>query len=80
MTGKTVIRQNAPQIGMAFARGMLFHQMLESQSKWHYTGASVRLGDASTAVFWYQPQGSQDYRVIYGDLSVKDVAEADLPK
>jgi len=75
-----VSEQEGTQIGMAFARGMLFHQMLESQSKWHYTGASVRLGDASTAVFWYQPQGSQDYRVIYGDLSVKDVAEADLPK
>ena len=75
-----VSEQEGTQIGMAFARGMLFHQMLESQGKWNYAGASVRLGDASTAVFWYQPQGSQDYRVIYGDLSVKDVAEADLPK
>lgn len=75
-----VSEQKGTEIGMSFARGMLFHQMLESQSKWNYTGAGVKLGDAATAVFWYQPQGSDTYRVIYGDLTVKDVPEADLPK
>jgi outer membrane lipoprotein-sorting protein len=68
------------EIGMSFAKGMLFHQILESQGKWSYSGAGVKLGDAAKAIFWYQPKGSQTYRVIYGDLSVKDVAEADLPK
>jgi len=75
-----VSEEKGTQIGMSFAKGMLFHQMLESQSKWHYTGASVKLGDTDRPVFWYQPQGSDTYRVICGDLTVKNVAEADLPK
>jgi len=65
---------------MSFAKGMLFHQMLEGQVQWNYAGAGVKLGDAKTAIFWYQPQGSDTYRVIYGDLSVKDVVQEDLPK
>jgi hypothetical protein len=30
-------------------------------------------------VCWYKPVGSQTYRVVYGDLSVRDVAPEDLP-
>jgi outer membrane lipoprotein-sorting protein len=76
-----VSEEKGTQIGMGFARGLMFHQMLENQGgKWHYAGAGVKLGDANTAIFWYQPQGSATYRVIYGDLSVKDVAPENLPK
>ena len=45
----------------------------------HYAGKGVKLGDAKTAVFWYKPKDSETYKVIYGDLSIKDVAEEDLP-
>jgi hypothetical protein len=31
-------------------------------------------GDTDKAVFWYQPKDAETYRVIYGDLSVEDVA------
>jgi hypothetical protein len=66
---------------MSFAKGMIFHQMLDNGGRdWSYTGAGVKFGDADTAIFWYQPQGSDTYRVIYGDLSVKDIAPEDLPK
>ena len=68
------------QLGTKLGRGMIFHQILETQGQWRYAGAGVKLGDAGTAIFWYQPQGSETYRVIYGDLSVKDVAPEDLPK
>jgi len=70
----------ATQLGMAYAKGMLFHQILETQGRWGYTGAGVKLGDASKAVFWYQPQGSSTCRVIYGDLHVEDVVPENLPK
>ena len=43
-------------------------------------GKGVKLGDVNTAIFWYRPAGSQTYHVIYGDLSIKDAAEADLPR
>ena len=68
------------QLGMKFIRGMLFLQIYERQDKWHYAGQGVKLGDASKAIFWYQPEGSETWRVIYGDLSVEDVSPEDLPK
>jgi len=80
VTAMQVSEEKGTQIGMSFAKGMLFHQTLESRGKWNYAGAGVKLGDANTAIFWYQPQGSATYRVISGDLSVKDVAEENLPK
>ena len=71
----------ATQMAMKMARGMLFHQMLDMRGgQWHYAGAGVKLGDAQKAIYWYLPDGSQTYRVIYGDLSAKDAAAEDLPK
>ncbi len=75
-----VSEEEGTRIGMSFAKGMLFHQILESQGQWKYAGAGVKLGDASKAVFWYQPKDSATWRVIYGDLSVKDVAPENLSK
>lgn len=72
--------EKGTQIGMKFAKGMLFHQTLENQGQWYYAGAGVKLGDGDKAIFWYQPKDSPKCRVIYGDLSVKDVAPEDLPK
>ena len=68
------------QLMMTYVRGMLFLQLLEVQSKFQYSGNGVKLGDAGTAIFWYQPKGSETYRIIYGDLSVKDVAQENLPE
>ena len=81
LTAMQVSEEEGTQTGLKMGRGMLFHQMIDTGGcDWHYAGAGVKLGDADTAIFWYQPQGSATYRVIYGDLIVKDVAEADLPK
>ena len=74
-----VTEEQGTQIGVSFGKGMLFHQILESQGQWGYTGAGVKLGDANAQVFWYQPQGSSTCRVIYGDLHVEDVAPENLP-
>ncbi len=70
----------AGKLGMTLPRGMFFLQLLETEGKLHYAGKGVKLGDADKAVFWYRPEGSETYRVIYGDLTVKDVAAEDLPK
>jgi hypothetical protein len=72
--------EQGTQMGLNFGKGIMFHQMLETGGDpWHYAGQGVKLGDASKAVFWYRPEASETYRVIYGDLSVKDVASEDLP-
>jgi hypothetical protein len=69
------------QLGMTCGRGFVFFQQLEpSGATWHYVGAGVKLGEAEKAIFWYRPKDSPTCRVIYGDLSVKDVAPEDLPK
>ncbi|MGA1979538.1 MAG: hypothetical protein ABSG99_03085 [Sedimentisphaerales bacterium] len=69
------------QLGMAFGRGLVFFQQLAPNGiDWHYAGGGVKLGDADVPVFWYRPKDSETYRVIYGDLSVKDAAPENLPK
>jgi hypothetical protein len=45
-----------------------------------YTGKGVQLGQADRPIFRYRPQGSKTYRVIYGDLTVKDVDPSQIPK
>ncbi len=80
MMALNLTKEEASQIGMNFGKGMLFHQILETDGEWHYAGAGVKLGDASKPIFWYKLKGSETWRVIYGDLSVKDVAPENLPK
>jgi hypothetical protein len=80
MIGLNLSQEEASQMGMNFGKGMLFHQLYETGGQWHYAGAGVKLGDASKAVYWYKPKNSETWRVIYGDLSAKDVAPENLPK
>ena len=55
-----------------FLKGMIFLQKFEFGVKWGYAGKGVKLGDADKIILWYQPQGSNTYRAIYGDLHVED--------
>jgi outer membrane lipoprotein-sorting protein len=61
-------------------RGIMFVAQLPADSNWRYAGENVSYGDANTPIFWYRPKDSQTYRVIYGDLNVKDVTPEKLPK
>jgi hypothetical protein len=67
-------------LALKLQRGYLFIKHLKAENDWHYVGNGVKLGDAKSEVCWYRPDGSETYRVIYGDLSVKDVAPENLPK
>lgn len=68
------------QLGTRLARGYLFLNFLAHGSGYEYRGKGAKLGDREKAVFWYRPEGSATYRVIYGDLRVEDVAAEDLPE
>jgi hypothetical protein len=68
------------ELAMKMGPGFVFVQLLKAETDWHYVGKDVKLGDSESPVCWYRPEGSETYRVIYGDLSVKDVAAGDLPK
>jgi outer membrane lipoprotein-sorting protein len=72
--------QPNPEHVRALTRGVMFVMSLPAESNWRYAGENVKYGAAQTPIFWYQPSGSATYRVIYGDLTTKDVAPDDLPK
>jgi hypothetical protein len=62
-------------------RGFLEKNAAEWLS-FRYLGKGVKIGDKDAFVCWYRLKDSKDpdmYRVVYGDLSVKDVAAKDLP-
>ena len=60
--------------------GMLFVYRLPQSSNWRYMGENVKFGTTDKPIFWYRPAGSQTYRVIYANLTVREVAEDQLPK
>ncbi len=51
----------------------------ESQD-WKYFGAGVELGAKDTPIAWWRLKGADNYRVLYGDLRIEDVAPEDLPE
>ncbi len=70
--------EEATELGMKLSRHLLFIRFFKGEGQWHYAGNGVELGDADTAIFWYRPEDSETYRVIYGDLRVEDVAPENL--
>ena len=74
---------NVTEMSMRVGRivtGLMFVQMLPADSDWHYAGAGVKLGQADVPICWWKPEGSQTYRVIFGDLSQRDLDKADLDR
>ncbi|NIP23804.1 MAG: hypothetical protein GWN67_01265 [Phycisphaerae bacterium] len=49
------------------------------EKSFRYIGKGVKLGDKERIVCWYKFKGSNSYRVVYGDLSISNVAPEDLP-
>jgi hypothetical protein len=71
--------QERMQLIVKIMRGSLFVKgLLVENADWHYAGAEATFGDAATPVFWYRPEGSATYRVIYADLSVLDATAETL--
>ena len=54
-------------------RGLIFTDLLPKEADSHYAGKGVSLGAAETPIFWYRPKAAKAYRVVYADLSVRDV-------
>lgn len=48
--------------------------------QWRYVGEGVKLGDADKPVCWWKHPQAEPFRVVYGDLTVRDVAADQLPK
>lgn len=50
-------------------RGMNFAVTQPAEANAHYAGKGVKRQGPKAPVFWYKPVGSQNYRLIYNDLS-----------
>lgn len=71
---RTISRTEAGRVFDGFARFIMFTEC----DQWHYAGKSVKLGTPGRPILWYKPTGNDNYRVIYADLSVKEVAAEEL--
>ncbi len=60
-------------------RGIYVVQVKKVDGSWGYNGQDVRLGDAEGIVCWWKDDGSDSWTVIYGDLSVGEVAQEESP-
>ncbi|MHC5059537.1 MAG: hypothetical protein ACYTFK_00405 [Planctomycetota bacterium] len=72
--------QEKLEVATKFGQGYVFIRFFKGRGQWHYAGKGVELGDSNMPIFWYQPEGSETWRVIYGDLTVEDVEPGDLPR
>ena len=63
-------------LAMSLARGFAFAWKLPESANAHYAGKGVKRGQPDRPIFWYKPEGSENYRVIYADLMVKDAKAA----
>ena len=61
-------------------QGITFYSMLQPENDPHYVGGGVKLGTPDCPILWYKPTGADKYRVIYADLSVKDMTPDDVKK
>jgi outer membrane lipoprotein-sorting protein len=59
---------------------LMFVATLPRESGWRYTGNGVKINTPDTAIFWYKPAGKELYRVVYADLSIKELSADQLPK
>lgn len=65
---------------LIITKGLMFVMQMKPENDFHYAGADVKPGEAGKPIAWWKPAGAQNYRVIYGDLTLKDAAAAELPK
>ena len=74
--------EEAEKLGTHYIKGMMFVNLflVQGHSEFNYVGKGATYGDHETAVFWYKPKDSENYRVIYADLSAKEVTADQLPQ
>jgi hypothetical protein len=72
---------------MSMTKGHMFVMQMKPENDFHYAGDGVKFGDAETPICWWKPDSPEGvvvipetYRVIYGDLSIKDVSANELPE
>jgi hypothetical protein len=64
--------QQISRTAMRIQPGLTFVSQLPPAADAHYAGKGASRGAADKPIFWYRPKDSTKYRVIYGDLTVRE--------
>ena len=59
--------------------GIFIVQKKKVDGGWGYNGEGVVLGEAERIICWWFDEGTEGYKAIFGDLSIGDVTEDQLP-
>lgn len=54
---------------------LYFVQQNKVAGSWEYTGADVQYGDAESIIYWFKADNSEEYTIIYGDLTIKKTTQ-----
>ena len=73
-------KKELEELSLTFYRGTSFFGSLPVESDAHYAGKGVSFDEAGKPIVWYRPKGARKYRVIYGDLSVKELTPDEVKK
>jgi hypothetical protein len=74
------VREAAVPLGQKYMQGVVFYMSLKPENDPHYLGGGVKLGTPDRPILWYKPTGAEKYRVIYADLSVKEMGADEVKK
>lgn len=71
---------NAADFMDTFRWGAIFAESkIVSQKNWRASKEPVYFGQAEKPLYWWQIEDSNNYQVIYGDLTIDEVAEDEIP-
>lgn len=60
-------------------QALIWLSNLPKDTNWRYLGENIPYG-GDQPIFWYLPTGQPNYRVIYADLTIREVLPEDLPQ
>jgi len=69
-------QQQMMKQSLVIGRGFGFALQMPESAEAHYAGKNVKRDAKDSPIFWYKPAGKTTWRVIYADLTAKDVEAA----
>ncbi|HPS55334.1 MAG TPA: hypothetical protein PLP05_07040 [Sedimentisphaerales bacterium] len=50
---------------------LYFVQQKKVSGSWAYTGSDIEFGDTDSVIYWFKHDDSEEYTIIYGDLTIE---------
>ena len=68
----------AEDLQIKLTRGQLFLIRMNNANRWHFASSDIELGQPQ-ALCWWLPNEAEQFRVIFGDLSIRNARPDELP-